>query len=125
MERLAFWNGRTFEFCFGFFTKKVKREITEEGSYSTLLNKALIEEFEAKEQPQEVIQKAMVATLDPSNLGNSMSHMDAFFTKAEFNETDKFWLLRNSVMRVPELYSFTIYRAPSNYEELKTAVKDF
>lgn len=51
-----------------------------------------------------------------------MSYMDGLFSKAEFNEISK---LRNSETRILEPCSFTIYRARSNYAELRNAVKYF
>lgn len=51
--------------------------------------------------------------------------MEGPLKKAEFNEKDKFGLLRNSAMGVKELFSFVIYRSPFNYEDLKIVIKDF
>lgn len=54
--------------------------IDEEPNFS-VVNTAFIEEFEEKEEPQEVIRKAKVATLYPSDLGNSVRKVDSLFTK--------------------------------------------
>lgn len=51
--------------------------------------------------------------------------MKLLLTRADFKEKAKFRLLRNCVMRVKYLFSFALYRAPSNYEELTRVVSDF
>lgn len=76
------------------------------------------------EEPKEIICEAMVSTFDPSHLVSSMKAMDNLFDNADFNDKAKFGLLRNSVMKVPELSSFAIYRSPSSYDEVQKVIKD-
>lgn len=90
----------------------------------SLEKKGFILEFEEEEDRQEVIHNAMVYTLVPSNFGNSMSKMDALFSKVDFNEKAKFWLLRLNVMKVLALCSLTTYCATTTYRKLKKVVKD-
>ena len=74
LELLSYLDGKAFEFFFARFTKEGC--LTTEGQDFKTIKDALVLEFEEKEELQEIIRRAMVATLDPSNLVSSMAAMD-------------------------------------------------
>lgn len=68
LELLTFLHRRELDFFSGCF--KNNGEITAEVSKYPVVKMAFVEEIEEKEEPQEVILKAVVSALHPSNLRN-------------------------------------------------------
>lgn len=51
--------------------------------------------------------------------------MNREFLKEGFKYEAKFGLLRQAVMKIPEIAGFSVYRGEKKYEGLKKSVKDF
>lgn len=60
----------------------------------------LITAFEVRKEPQELIRRAKVATLDPWNLYSLVQDMDTLVNPVDFNEKAQYGLLRNFGLKV-------------------------
>lgn len=89
------------------------------------MKKALIETFEAKEQPEEHFQGSLVATLDPGNLITSVEHMDKLFEEAEVCENVKYSILFDAVQQIQHLALFAEHKSPGTYTEMVEVIKTF
>lgn len=63
-----------------------------------------MEKFDKCEEPEETIRSAMEETLDENDLVTSMTRIDALHSKEIINDGEKFGLLRNIAMQIPEMY---------------------
>lgn len=86
---------------------------------------SIFENFAREEEPQDVILRATVATLDPSSLLESLERLDGLYARAGFNNEAKFGFLRRAVIKIPQVASFAMYRVAMDYEALKQAIRDF
>lgn len=108
-ELLAYLDGRAFNFFFERFTKN--GGTTAEGVDFDVVQSAFFEECEEEEEAHEIIRKAIMETLKSSNLVWSLNVMDSPYLIAGLNSEAKYVMLRNCIMRVPELASFAMYRS--------------
>ena len=54
-----------------------------------------------------------------------LREMDRLYEKANFNEEEKFGLLRSAVMEHLDLAQFAIHRGSTSYGDLKNSIKVF
>ena len=63
--------------------------------------------------------------MDKQDLLVSLRNLDRLYERAGFNDAAKFGVLRNAVVRHPDLAQFAAYRGALTYDALHTAVQDY
>ena len=115
-EHLCYLNGSPENFFFEIFASD--GTLSEDGK-----DYQKVSHFKLIEAPQDIILRATSATLDQDDLLASLRELDSLYARAGFNDAVKFGVLRNAVLRLPELAQFAAYRGALNYDTLHTAVK--
>ena len=120
---LGFLFGDAFDFYYDEYASK--GELLDAGLDYKAVKKSFIERFGKSEAPEESIQLAIAASLDPSNLRSSLTGMDSLFQKAGFDDNAKFGLMRRAVMEHAEIAQYVMFRNPRTYSSLKESIDSF
>lgn len=88
--------------------------------HSTVTAK-LIEKFGKKPKPEEELEKAIKAKLDPNDLPGSLTQFYYPNETVRFNDAASLGLLRNSVAKSRNVH-YVMFRGPIDYEMLKKAI---
>ena len=123
VELLGFLVGEAFHFYYDEYA--TDGSLSEAGQNYAAVKKAFIERFGKVEAPEEKIQMAVSASLDPADLISSLKGMDNLFQKAGFDDNAKFGLLRKAVMEQAELSQYIMFNNPVDYKSLKKAIHSF
>lgn len=111
----------SFEFYYETFSRD--GSITEEGEDYKAVKRSFINRFGNRQEPEDSIRSATIATLNNADLVRSLQSMDTMFEKAGFNDAVKFGLLRQALMFY--LAKFAIYRGSLTYYDLRRAFKEY
>ena len=123
LELLCYFDGSAANFFFETFAPDVT--LSDDGKDYQKVKASLISHFKPIEAPQDIILRATSATLNQDDLLASLRELNRLYARAGFNDASKFGVLRNAVVRLPELAHFFAYRGALNYDTLHTAVKDY
>lgn len=120
---LGYLEGPAFDYYFETFSED--GVLTEQVQEFVSVRKALLEELGGLDGAQDVVPSATASSIerkDPFILPRNVEHL---FEKANFNKEAKLGLLRNTIMAIPELAQFVIYRGATDVATTKKAVQDF
>ena len=122
LELLCYLDGAAPNYFFETFAPD--GTLSEDGKDFQIVKASFISHFKPIEAPQDIILRATSATLDKQDLLVSLRNLDRLYERAGFNDAAKFGVLRNAVVRHPDLAQFAAYRGALKYDALHTAVQD-
>lgn len=99
--------------------------ISEAGKHFPVEKKEFLERNAKKEKPQDGFKEATDASLDKYDFLVWLDRFDALYTRAAFNDKDRFEFLRAAVTHIPQISTVTMHRGVINYGNLRKAVRDF
>lgn len=85
--------------------------LKEEAKKYSTVKAELIEEFGKKINPEEEMQEAFNARLDPKDLPGSLERMETLYKKAGSSDTASFGLVRKSDTETHDMAHFLVLRA--------------
>ena len=122
-ELLCYLDGAAANYFFETFAPD--GTLSEDEKDFQMVRASFISHFKPIEAPQDIILRATSATLDKQDLLVSLRNLDRLYERAGFNDAAKFGVLRNAVVRHPDLAQFAAYRGALTYDALHTAVQDY
>ena len=104
-------------------------KLTDEGKNFDFVCQWLVEAYAKKVEPHEIIREAMDATIDHSNIVNSLNNVCSLYDKAGFNEVAKFGMLKKAMenaTRIDDKFcQFILNKSPKTFDELKETISSF
>lgn len=112
LQIICHLEGAGVERYYGAFARE--RLMTEEAKDYAVVQAKLLRKFGYTVKPEEELQKAISASLDPREVSGPLAQLDSLHRKVVLNDTESFQNFRKSVTEHRKMVQFVMHRASSD-----------